>query len=89
MSASDIVVADRLSALVNILAGPQSAPRSEKVGRGRSASTIALLDLVEAAIVGLIDPEALLVAEEAERSERDIARRIAATPLDRLVAVAS
>lgn len=48
----------------------------------------ALLDLVEDAIVSELDLAALEVAEEAERSERDIARRIAATPLAKLLAAA-
>ena len=45
----------------------------------------ALLSIVEQAIADLIDPEALRIAEAAEASERDIARRIAATPVARLV----
>lgn len=49
----------------------------------------ALLAIVEQAIVGLIDREALRIAEQAEASERDIARRIAATPIARLVGAAS
>lgn len=48
-----------------------------------------LLEIVEAAIVDLIDPNALRIAEQAEKSERDIARLIAATPLSRLVEAAS
>jgi hypothetical protein len=49
----------------------------------------ALLAIVETAITNLIDTDALHVAEVAERSERDIARQIAATPLDRLMEAAS
>jgi hypothetical protein len=49
----------------------------------------ALLAIVEAAIVAEIDTEALRVAQQAEQSERAIARRIAATPVDRLLEVAS
>lgn len=45
-----------------------------------------LLALVEDAILARIDADALRVAELAEESERAIARRIAATPLERLVA---
>jgi hypothetical protein len=48
-----------------------------------------LLAIVEAAIVDLIDPEALRIAELAEESERVIARRIAATPVARLLEVAA
>jgi hypothetical protein len=44
-----------------------------------------LLEIVEEAILERIDTEALEVAEVAEQSERDIARRIAATPVDRLL----
>jgi hypothetical protein len=49
----------------------------------------ALLAIVEQAIVKLIDGEALRIVEQAEESERAIVRRIAATPVERLVGVAS
>jgi hypothetical protein len=49
----------------------------------------ALLAVVEQAIIDCIDPAALRVAEAAEASERDIARRIAGTPVDRLLEAAS
>lgn len=49
----------------------------------------ALLGIVEDAIVTLIDPEALRIAEQAEASERAIATRIAGTPVERLLTVAS
>ncbi len=49
----------------------------------------ALLGIVDAAIVNLIDPTALRIAEQAEASEREIAGRIAATPIDRLLEAAS
>lgn len=49
----------------------------------------ALLAIVESAIEDLIDPEALRVAELAEQSERAIAQRIAATPVERLIEAAS
>lgn len=45
----------------------------------------ALLALVEDAITDLIDTDALRVAEMAEESERTIAKRIAGTPIDRLL----
>jgi hypothetical protein len=48
-----------------------------------------LLGIVEDAIERLIDPHALELALQAEASEREIARRIAATPLERLVAAAT
>ncbi len=48
-----------------------------------------LLAIVEAAITNEIDPEALRILEEAEKSEREIMRRIAATPLERLVEAAA
>lgn len=48
-----------------------------------------LLGLVEAAIVELIDQDALAVVQEAEASERVIARRIGATPVHRLLEAAS
>lgn len=44
----------------------------------------ALLNLVEAAIQALIDPEALRVAEIAEQSERDTMRLIANRPIEQL-----
>ncbi len=44
-----------------------------------------LLAIVEGAILTRIDPEALAAAELVEESEREVARRIAATPVDRLV----
>jgi 16S rRNA G966 N2-methylase RsmD len=44
--------------------------------------------VVERAITDCIDPAALRVAEAAEASERDIARRIAGTPIERLLEVA-
>jgi len=49
----------------------------------------ALLSIVEQSIVDLIDPEALRIAEQAEASEREIARRIAATPLAKLIGAAA
>jgi hypothetical protein len=45
----------------------------------------ALLEIVENAILERIDIAALAIAETAEKSERDIARRIAATPIARLI----
>jgi hypothetical protein len=48
-----------------------------------------LIEIVETAIVNCIDSEALAVVEAAEESERDIMRRIAGTPLERLREVAS
>lgn len=48
----------------------------------------ALLAIVEHAITDRIDTEALRVAELAEASEREVARHIAATPLERLVEAA-
>ncbi len=48
-----------------------------------------LLAIVEEAITDRIDPEALRIAEQAEQSERDIAKRIAATPVQRLLEAAS
>ena len=45
----------------------------------------ALLGIVEDAILKRIDPEALRTAKVAEQSEREIAKRIAATPVARLV----
>jgi hypothetical protein len=59
------------------------------VGRGtvevEALPVDALLSIVEQAIVGCIDMETLRVAEVAEASEREIAQRIAATPVDRLM----
>jgi hypothetical protein len=49
----------------------------------------ALLAIVEEAILDRIDSEALRVAEVAEQSERAIAKRIAGTPVGRLLEVAS
>ena len=49
----------------------------------------ALLEIVEDAIEDRIDADALEVAKLAERSERDIARRIAGTSVDKLLAAAS
>lgn len=49
----------------------------------------ALLHIVEQSILDLIDPTALRIAEEAEQSERNIARRIAATPVQKLVEAAA
>lgn len=46
----------------------------------------ALLAIVDTAITDRIDPDALRVAKVAEESEREIARVIAATPVDVLVA---
>ncbi len=48
----------------------------------------ALLAIVDDAITDIIDTNALHVAELAEQSERTIARRIAATPIARLLEVA-
>ena len=48
-----------------------------------------LLAIVEEAILERIDREALRIAEAAEASERDIALRIAATPVARLLEAAS
>lgn len=48
-----------------------------------------LLSIVTSAILDLIDPAGLHIAEEAERSEREIAERIAATPVQRLLEAAS
>jgi len=45
-----------------------------------------LLAVVEGAITTYIDPRALEVAKVAEQSEREIMQRIAATPVERLVA---
>lgn len=45
--------------------------------------------LVEDAILSRIDEPALRIAEQAEESERVIAKRIAATPVERLLEVAS
>jgi hypothetical protein len=45
----------------------------------------ALLSIVEQAIVGRIDPRQLQVVKAAEASEREQVRRIAATPVDRLL----
>jgi len=44
-----------------------------------------LLELVEDAILGLVDHRALRIAAEAEDSERRIAARIASTPITRLL----
>lgn len=44
-----------------------------------------LLKIVEEAILDRIDVRALEIEEVAEQSQRDIARRIAATPVDRLL----
>jgi hypothetical protein len=49
----------------------------------------ALLAVVEQAIRANIDSEALRIAEMAEESERSIAKRIAATPVEMLLTVAS
>lgn len=46
----------------------------------------ALLAIVEQGIVDRIDERALLIAAQAETSEREIAQRIAGTPIDRLLA---
>ena len=67
-----------------------SDPRTKNfTGRGvveiEALPVDVLLAIVEQAIVDRIDPDTLRVAEQAEASERDIARRIAATPLARLV----
>ncbi|MGA3030852.1 MAG: hypothetical protein ABSE58_08980 [Candidatus Limnocylindrales bacterium] len=48
-----------------------------------------LVDIVDQAILGTIDPAALQVVEAAEKSERDIMRRIARTPIERLREAAS
>lgn len=48
-----------------------------------------LLAIVETAITNEIDPEALRILEQAEKSEREIMRRIAATPIERLVEAAA
>ncbi len=48
-----------------------------------------LLAIVEDAILRLIDAETLAAAELAEESEREVAHRIAATPVDRLVRAAA
>ncbi len=59
------------------------------IGRGavevEALPVNALLSIVDQAIVDLIDIDALRVVEEAEASERDIARRIAGTPVARLM----
>jgi len=49
----------------------------------------ALLAIVEEAILARIDAGALAAAELAEESEREVAHRIAATPVDRLVRAAA
>ncbi|MGD0861758.1 MAG: hypothetical protein ABSA21_03235 [Candidatus Limnocylindrales bacterium] len=49
----------------------------------------ALLDIVEQAILSTIDPKALAVVRAAEKSERELMRRIAATPIERLRTVAA
>jgi len=49
----------------------------------------ALLAIVTDAIESEIDPEALMVAKVAEASERDVMKRIAGTPVARLLEVAS
>ena len=49
----------------------------------------ALLAIVEEAILSRIDAGALAAAELAEESEREVAHRIAATPVDRLVEAAA
>jgi hypothetical protein len=64
--------------LVWDLLAAQSGPRSD-----------GLLSLVEEAIVELIDTEALDVVKEAEKSEQEIAQRIAATPVEQLVAASA
>lgn len=43
------------------------------------------LSIVEDAIVDLIDPNVLAAAKLAEESEREVARRIASTPVERLI----
>jgi hypothetical protein len=48
-----------------------------------------LLAIVEEAILARIDAGALAAAELAEESEREVAHRIAATPVDRLVGAAA